>query len=121
MTTEDIMMDLMDLIDNGVKTERESARGLALDPMLGAASTVGLNVFNGLTVSTSLYVPEFRAKRQLSTNLDVSDEFRSEFNTWLMEFFGGERVMYKMNGGLIMHPGTKKFLELQIRSPYEES
>jgi len=30
MTTEDIMMDLMDLIDNGVKTEREVAR-IAVD------------------------------------------------------------------------------------------
>lgn len=39
-------------------------------------------------------LPVSKPKQQLSDDCPVTDEFRAEFNLWMTEFFGTERVVF---------------------------
>jgi len=66
---------------------------------------------NGLPARETLLVPEFAPVRQLSLCLDVSDEFRAEYNDWLIEMFGQKRIAYKCNGVILIHPNNAEMLK----------
>lgn len=50
-----------------------------------------MNTFSGLKVIVQHPTP----KMQLSATCPVSDEFRAEFNLWLIEFFGYTSILEK--------------------------
>ncbi len=51
--------------------------------------------YKGLEIVINKNLPDFLPKKGLALgNVDVSEEFRANFNQWSMDRFGAERVFY---------------------------
>jgi len=72
------------------------------------------NILNGIPIQTSSMLNEFKPKLELSSNVSVTDEFRTSFNKWLLDMFGAERAFYMTVNGLFTHPNNKRFLLQEI-------
>lgn len=55
-------------------------------------------MLEGMNIVTHPCLPEKQLRMKLSRAVPVSDEFRREFDAWLAEFFGYERVAYVIQG-----------------------
>lgn len=65
-----------------------------------------LGHFNGMEVHISTLIPEFEPRETLSEDVQVSEEFREEFNNQLLNFFGRESKVYISDNKTIMHPNV---------------
>lgn len=50
--------------------------------------------FMGLNIIEHPLMPSTQPRMKLKHDVPVSDKFRAEFDQWLLEFFGTERVAY---------------------------
>jgi hypothetical protein len=76
--------------------------------------------FGGIDLVVNKHLPEKMPVLELSYNVSVSDEFRAEFNSWLLEMFGKKSVAYivdmSMLGGkkiIVMNPSNIARLDLK--------
>lgn len=72
--------------------------------------------FNGLKIVKSHLIEEFTPKLQLSTKVDVTDEFRSSFNQWLIDMFGTEGKAIVMGNTVFIHPNNYRKLLLDLEA-----
>ena len=88
-----------------------------------------IRMLNGVIVN--VVPPKLCPKEKLSKKVMVNDKFRSEFNHWLGEFFGGDYIeeipdgviVYPDNGlcgGAKMNEWTYKDLSATAKSMQEE-
>lgn len=63
------------------------------------------NLF-GMQIIEHPLVPERSPRMTLSHKVPVSDEFRKEFDAWLLEFFGTEATAIVMSGKLFVNPAN---------------
>jgi hypothetical protein len=61
--------------------------------------------FNGMPVVVSPWVP-LKPRIQLPGGSPISDEFRAEFNRWLLDRFGADEQVLIINRSLVMLPST---------------
>lgn len=81
---------------------------------------VMMKTFGGIPIIKSSLIPEFSPKMKLSEDVDVSDNFRNEFNSWLIGFFGEERTIYFYNHSIATHPQTYRLIErLSMNNEFE--
>jgi hypothetical protein len=67
------------------------------------------STFSGLHVSSNPNIPLCPNKISLSYSVDVSPEFREEFNLWLRDFFGTEEpTAYLINADYLINQHTEK-------------
>jgi hypothetical protein len=69
----------------------------------------------GMGVFLDRNIPEFASRMTLSETVTVSDEFRVDFQAWLDDFFGRERVWYIMDGKLYCHPNNYDYLKRELK------
>lgn len=64
-----------------------------------------MNKYNNYIYGMKVHIstPNRVNKQLLSTKVSVSDEFRSEFNNWLFDFFGGEYKESVKDGEIIQY------------------
>jgi hypothetical protein len=74
------------------------------------------NTYNGLKIVKSHLIEEFTPKLQLSTKVDVTDEFRSSFNQWLIDMFGTERKAFVFGNTMFMHPNNYTKLVMDAKA-----
>lgn len=55
----------------------------------------------GVPILTNKYMPVCEPKMQLSKDVSVSYNFRSEFNAWLKEYFGEAPVIYQIDTSIL--------------------
>jgi hypothetical protein len=51
-------------------------------------------------------IPEKVQKIQLSDKVDLSTEFREEFDAWLLKRFGSDRVVCMIDGKIVTNPAN---------------
>jgi hypothetical protein len=51
-------------------------------------------------------IPEKVQKIQLSDKVDVSTDFREEFDAWLLKKFGSDRVVCMIDGKIVTNPAN---------------
>lgn len=78
-----------------------------------------LETFMGMRIVASPYLPEFVPTLKLNPYAPVTDEFRAEFNKWLLDMFGERREFLMVEGRTIVaHPNSVNFLR-QATKPHE--
>jgi hypothetical protein len=74
-----------------------------------------LDRFCGVPIIENSCLPEFTPVLELKLDTPVTDEFRANFNQWLVDMFGSNRSIYMMNGNILAHPNNRIFIELKLR------
>lgn len=74
------------------------------------------DTIHGLKIVKSHLIEEFTPKIQLSGKVDVTDEFRSRFNQWLIEMFGSERKAIVMGNTVFIHPNNYRKLVVDFEA-----
>ncbi len=62
--------------------------------------------FTGMSLVENPEIPEKAPRMQLSNKVDVSQEFREEFDAWLLKKFGADRVVCMIDGKLVTNPAN---------------
>ncbi len=62
------------------------------------------NTFTGMNLIEDPTIPEKVPRVQLSSKVDVSSDFREEFNAWLLRRFGADRVVCVIDGNMVTNP-----------------
>lgn len=60
--------------------------------------------FTGMNLIENPDIPEKAPRIQLSDKVDLSSEFREEFDAWLLKTFGADRVVCVINGEMVTNP-----------------
>jgi len=60
--------------------------------------------FTGMNLIENPAIPEKAARIQLSDKVNLSSEFRQEFDEWLLKRFGADRVVCVINGEMVTNP-----------------
>ncbi len=60
--------------------------------------------FTGMRLIENPEIPEKAPKIQLSDAVEVSPQFRQEYDAWLLERFGSNRVVCVIDGKMIVNP-----------------
>ncbi len=56
-------------------------------------------------------LPETIPKVRLSNDINVTAEFRDEYDNWLQDKFGSCRVVYMIDGKVALHPENMQILK----------
>ena len=62
------------------------------------------NPFTGVNLVENPAIPEKMPRIQLSDKVDVSSDFREEFDAWLLKRFGADRVVCMIDGKMVTNP-----------------
>lgn len=73
------------------------------------------NTIFGMPVYSSNHVPRFMPKVQLSSKVNVSDEFRKSYNKWLRKYFGEQEVCFVFDPTVLQF-SYKKYTETTTRA-----
>lgn len=65
-----------------------------------ASSLTGMNLVGNPNI------PEKAPKIQLSDKVDISTDFREEFDAWLLNRFGSDRVVCMIDGKIVTNPAN---------------
>ncbi len=60
--------------------------------------------FTGMSLIENPAIPEKAPRIQLSDKVDVSSEFREDFDAWLLKRFGSDRVVCVIDGKMVTNP-----------------
>ena len=71
-----------------------------------------MDMFNGIPIIESVHCPVEENVMKLSNDVTVSSNFRHEFDVWLGEFFVFNEVVLQTQVGFIIHPSTRRKLEM---------
>jgi hypothetical protein len=79
--------------------------------------------FFGIKLVVNPLIPETAPRMQLNPNVVVTDRFRAEMNTWLLDFFGETKPFYLTLGGTvaIAHPNNINWLKREILTNTSEA
>ncbi len=59
-------------------------------------------------------LPETIPKVRLSSDINVTAEFRDEYDNWLQDKFGSHRVVYMIDGKIAVHPENMEILKKTV-------
>jgi hypothetical protein len=65
-----------------------------------------LNSFTENNLVGNPNIPEKVQKIQLSDKIDVSTDFREEYDAWLLKRFGSDRVVCMIDGKIVTNPAN---------------
>ena len=74
---------------------------MMINDMLSKDSPEG---FAGMRLIENPEIPEKAPKIQLGDGVAVSPQFRQEYDAWLLDRFGSNRVVCMIDGKLVMNP-----------------
>lgn len=60
----------------------------------------------GMNLVGNPNIPETAPKIQLSDKVEVSGDFREEFDSWLLNRFGSDRVVCMIDGKIVTNPAN---------------
>ena len=60
----------------------------------------------GMSLVGNPHIPEKAPKIQLSEKVDLSDDFREEYDAWLLKRFGADRVVCMIDGKIVTNPAN---------------
>lgn len=60
----------------------------------------------GMSLVGNPHIPEKAPKIQLSDKVDLSDDFREEYDAWLLKRFGADRVVCMIDGKIVTNPAN---------------
>ena len=90
---------------------------LTLDKLREAEKKLmGSSMIYGIPIFSNRFVPKEQPRKpfQLSHKLNLSYAFRQSFDSWAIEMFGGEPLIYETKEGYIAHPETVAKLKAAI-------
>ncbi len=74
--------------------------------MLNNRSHEETSSFTGTNLVENPNIPEKAPKIKLSDKVDLSSEFRDEYDAWLLKRFGSDRVVCMVDGKIITNPAN---------------
>ena len=75
-----------------------------------------LSSFMGIPIHISPFIPEKEPVIELSSRVNVSNEFRKKVNNWYVEIFGYKSCAYVFNGEWATNPKTLARIKINIET-----
>jgi hypothetical protein len=60
----------------------------------------------GMSLVGNPHIPEKAPKIQLSDKINLSSDFREEYDAWLLKRFGSDRVVCMIDGKIVTNPAN---------------
>ena len=67
----------------------------------------------GMQLIANPYLERTNPVMQLSKNIDLTEEFRHEYDSWLEEFFGREKTIFIIGNKIHTHPDNVAAIKMR--------
>lgn len=83
------------------------------------------NTLFGMKIVTNPSIPENEPKIKLSNDIELPEKFRKDFNAWLLERFGTNRVFYVIDSSakfgfcgsqILIHPNNEQIMRVELQN-----